>query len=256
MDDFNKIGLLDFQSRGGQFTPLFNNFSQNSGFLPFKEQPLLRYNQNPELETVEDAKHIQRSSSSKIKTCNLEELMSNCSLMYVSGDSHGLDPTKLQLEFCTNDCCSSRVKYARVHRDKESDIWSNNNNNRFNAIAPLPGASAARSSWDLGSDGASTPGSNSWGDMFGAVGPVTSGRSATQWPQAGDFGFGSNNVFLDGRQGGDTWETGVQDTWAACDALLLETDNIKAFGENQWEDVTDYNDQWSKISKKSRKPKL
>ena len=42
-----------------------------------------------------------RSSSSKIKTCNLEELMSNCSLMYVSGDSQGLDPTKLQLEFCT-----------------------------------------------------------------------------------------------------------------------------------------------------------
>ena len=60
MDDFNKIGLLDFQSRGGPFTPLFNNFSQNSGFMPFKEQPLLRYNQNPELETVDDAKHKQR----------------------------------------------------------------------------------------------------------------------------------------------------------------------------------------------------
>ena len=44
------------------------------------------------------------------------------------------------------------MKYARVHRDKESDIWSNNNNNRFNAIAPLPGASAARSSWDLGKE--------------------------------------------------------------------------------------------------------
>ena len=54
------MGLLDFQSRGGPFTPLFNNFSQNSGFMPFKEQPLLRYNQNPELETVDDAKHKQR----------------------------------------------------------------------------------------------------------------------------------------------------------------------------------------------------
>ena len=99
-----------------------------------------------------------------------------------------------------------------------------------------------------GSDGASTPGSNSWGDMLGAVGPVTSARSATQWPQHGDFGFGSNQVFLDGR--GD----GVLDTWAACDALL-ETDNNKAFGEHL-EDGADYSDQWNKISKKTRKPKL
>ena len=48
------------------------------------------------------------------------------------------------------DCCNSRVKYARVHRDKlEQDIWSNNNRiNSFNSVAPLPGP--ARSSWDLG----------------------------------------------------------------------------------------------------------
>ena len=85
--------------------------------------------------------------------------------------------------------------------------------------------------------------------MFGAVGPMTGARSATQWPQAGDFGFGSNNVFLDGRGDG-----GVLDTWAACDALL-ETDNKLAFGEHL-EEAADFSDQWSKISKKSRKPKL
>jgi len=238
MEDFSKIGLLDFQSRGGHFAPLFSSFSQNNGYLPLKEQSCVQYNQNADLDTAHESK--PRNTSSKVKTCNLDELLSSCSLMYVSGDSQGLDSSKLQLELCTRDCCNSRVKYARVHRDKlEQDIWSNNNRiNSFNSVAPLPGP--ARSSWDLGSDGASTPGSNSWGDMFGVgpVGPVGQmTRTASQWPSSADLG----RVWMD--------NTPHMDTWAACDALL-ETD--KAFGE----DDQDYNDHWSQFSKKSRKPKL
>ena len=112
---------------------------------------------------------LSRNASSPVKTCNLEDLLSSTSLMYVSGDSQGLDSSKLQLEFCKvinfiffspsklvyilkEPCCNSRVKYATVHRgrDKDSDVWSINNSNKFNSIAPLPGTNNARSSWDLG----------------------------------------------------------------------------------------------------------
>lgn len=241
MEDYSKIGLLDFQSRSDHFTPLFNNFSQNNGFLPFKEQSKALYNQNADFETVNGSKHLQRNCSSNVKTSNLEDLMSGCSLMYVSGDSHGMDSSKLQLEICSDDCCNSRVKYARVRvqRDKESDIWSSAHNNRINNTIAPPGHNGARSSWDLGSDGASTPGSNSWGDMFGAVGPVT--RSNSQWTSSGDLGYGSNNVFLDPPRG-DTY----LDTWAACDALL-ETE--KAFGD---EEANDFSEHWNKFHLKAR----
>ena len=40
------------------------------------------------------------SASAQIETYNLEDLISSTSLMYVSGDSQGLDSTKLQLVFC------------------------------------------------------------------------------------------------------------------------------------------------------------
>ena len=219
--------------------------------------------------------------------------MSGVSLMYVSGDSHGLaDNSKLQLEICTvsitsymafslsslllteysftfpakitfgtwfqtnflflnnmkltgipfqNDCCSPRVKYARVHREKDNDVWSKT------AIGPLVGGGArARSSWDLGSDadGSSTPGSASWGDMFGVI-----GRSATQWPPAGDFGFGKNQVFLDGGRGDQF------DAWAACDAFL-ETDMERGSGLEFQDDAGEFSDQWNTNRRKLRKPKL
>ena len=223
--------------------------------------------------------------------------MSGVSLMYVSGDSQGLDNSKLQLEICTvsiahrngqtivfywfsmnencsanfplkvqllftlnnnlisltwqtwdllglllqNDCCSSRVKYARVHREKENDVWSKT------AIGPLVGGGGgarARSSWDLGSDadGSSTPGSASWGDVFGVI-----GRSATQWPAAGDFGFGKNQVFLDAGRGDHF------DAWAACDAFL-ETDFERTGSELQ-EETGEY-DQWNSTRKTFRKPQI
>ena len=132
------------------------------------------------------------------------------------------------------------MKYARVHREKDNDVWSKT------AIGPLVGGGArARSSWDLGSDadGSSTPGSASWGDMFGVI-----GRSATQWPPAGDFGFGKNQVFLDSR--GDHF-----DAWAACDAFL-ETDIERLTGSDLHEDAGEY-DQWNTAARKTfRKPQM
>ena len=142
------------------------------------------------------------------------------------------------------DCCSSRVKYARVHKEKESDVWTKT------AIGPLVGGGArARSSWDLGSDadGSSTPGSASWGDMFGVI-----GRSATQWPPAGDFGFGKNQVFLDGGRGDHF------DAWAACDAFL-ETDlerGDRGTGTELLEENGEYIDQWNTARRKINKHKM
>lgn len=257
MDEFKPaIGLLDFQSRGGPIDSIFS--SQKGGLKSLKEQQTVHSNQILGFESINESKHAQGRSSSKVKTCNLDELMSGCSLMYVSGDSQGLDSTKLQLEICTNSCCNSRVKYARVHRDKQAEqdsIWSSN---RFTSLAPLNTA-AARSSWDLGSDGASTPGSNSWGDAVGdntghcghsklnmwAIGGAASGG----WPQQyGDFGLSSgssNQVFLDQ---GDS-------TWSAVDAFFTETD--KAFGHCPDDSASDYSDSWTQFqNRKFRNQKL
>ena len=62
MEDFNKIGLLDFQSKNGisgMIPSAFNNFSQNPGFLPFKEPALPRVNQNTTIDGLEDSKNLQ-----------------------------------------------------------------------------------------------------------------------------------------------------------------------------------------------------
>ena len=59
MGDFKPIGLLDFQSRNGPQDSAFNNFSQNSGVLPFK-QSLNSFNQNSEIEKRTDALHVHR----------------------------------------------------------------------------------------------------------------------------------------------------------------------------------------------------
>ena len=63
MEDFNKIGLLDFQSKtglSGIIPSAFSSFSQNTGFLPFKEPALPRVTQNTALEGLEDSKNLQR----------------------------------------------------------------------------------------------------------------------------------------------------------------------------------------------------
>merc|ERR1711953_355735 len=119
MEDFNKIGLLDFQSKNGLsgiIPSAFNSFSQNPGFLPFKEPALPRVNQNTALDGLEDSKNLQRSvSAPQVKTCNLDELMSGVSLMYVSGDSQGLDNSKLQLEICTVSISQHRNGFPNIY---------------------------------------------------------------------------------------------------------------------------------------------
>ena len=63
MEDFNKIGLLDFQSKNGVsgiFPSAFSNFSQNTGLLPFKEPAMPRRSQNTALDSLEESKNLQR----------------------------------------------------------------------------------------------------------------------------------------------------------------------------------------------------
>lgn len=125
-------------------------------------------------------------------------------------------------------CCWNCLKQESIFFGTHGTFFSSNN--QSNHLKVLLSS---------GSDGASTPGSNSWGDMFGAVGPVT--RSNSQWTSSGDLGYGSNNVFLDPPRG-DTYF----DTWAACDALL-ETE--KAFGD---EEANDFSEHWNKFHLKAR----
>lgn len=254
MSDFKSMGLLDFQSKGTQITPLLNNFSMKGDLQ--QQTMRLSYHQDQNLESTEASNHSMRNASSPAKTCNLEDLLSSTSLMYVSGDSQGLDSSKLQLEFCKEPCCNSRVKYATVHRgrDKDSDVWSINNSNKFNSIAPLPGTNNARSSWDLGSDGASTPGSSSWGEALGGSGLA---RSSSQWPgpQVPDLGFGSSNaVFFDTSltRGGAGLPVSFVDTWGATDAFY-ETD--KSFGNFRENGTESIGDRWNKAIKSSWQPK-
>jgi len=253
MSDFKSMGLLDFQSKSNNLTPLFNNLSMKRE-LQLPTVPS-NYHKDQNLATTEASNHLIRNASSPVKTCNLEDLLSSTSLMYVSGDSQGLDSSKLQLEFCKEPCCNSRVKYATVHRDKDSGLWSNNSINKFNSIASLPGTNNARSSWDLGSDGASTPGSSSWGEALGGSGLARSSGSQWPGPQVPDLGFGSSNaVFFDTAltRGGGGLPVSFVDTWGAADAFY-ETD--KSFGNFRENGTEAIGDKWPKAIKSSWQPK-
>jgi len=232
MSDFRSMGLLDIESKSTNLTPLLDNFSKKSCLLQLNEHSNSLHNQNQHLETTETSKNLMRNASSQIKTCNLEDLLSSTSLMYVSGDCQGLDSTKLPLEFCTEPCCNSRVKYATVHRVNDSK-----NNNGFHASVPLPGLSHGKSNWDLGSDGASTPGSTSLGDVLGCSGLV---RPSSRWhgPHVPDLGFGSSNaVFFETSLTYGGHAESYLDPWGTTNAFY-ETDNtFEDFMENGTESI-------------------
>lgn len=251
MSDFKSMGLLDFQSKSTHITPLFNNLSMKR---ELQQQTVpSNYHKDQNLVTTEASNHLIRNASSPVKTCNLEDLLSSTSLMYVSGDSQGLDSSKLQLEFCKELCCNSRVKYATVHREKDSGGWSNNSGNKLNSIACLPGTNNARSSWDLGSDGASTPGSSSWGEALGGSGLA---RSSSGWPgpQVPDLGFGSSNaVFFDTSLTRGGLPVSFVDTWGAGADAFYETD--KSFGNFRENGTESIGDKWPKAVKSSWQPK-
>jgi len=177
----NSIGLLDFQSKRPPFTPLINGSSVKRDL----QQPIKRSSHGQNFEATKSTNQDQSSACAQIETCNLEDLISSTSLMYVSGDSQGLDSTKLQLVFCKESCCDFREKYARVQRDKNSDYC--NKSNKVNSIAPISRINNTIPSWDLGSDGAGSP---------IALGGTGWQRSSPQWP--GPPGFEpSNAVFFD-----------------------------------------------------------
>ena len=109
----NSMGLLDFLSERPPFTPLINGISVKRDL----QQSNKRSSHAQNFETTNSSNKVQRyslyplkffllifkkfsSASAQIETYNLEDLISSTSLMYVSGDSQGLDSTKLQLVFC------------------------------------------------------------------------------------------------------------------------------------------------------------
>lgn len=105
-----------------------------------------------------------------------------------------------------------------------------------------------------GSDGASTPGSSSWGEALGGSGLA---RSSSQWPgpQVPDLGFGSSNaVFFDTSltRGGAGLPVSFVDTWGATDAFY-ETD--KSFGNFRENGTESIGDRWNKAIKSSWQPK-
>jgi len=182
-----EIGLLDFQSRGGQNTA-FPTHIHNSGpsnhhsdFSNFNVGHSSNFNQIEAQNSVHSRTHQPAGKSS----WNLEELMTDLSLVYVSGDTERLEGDKLQ--FCTSTCCSSRVKYARVCREETSPTnpWDREltSSSTWDMSRQMPSRDML-SGWDLGSDGASTPGSgyNCWStNTQDSLGVVGGGRMGQLW---------------------------------------------------------------------------
>jgi len=257
MEDFTKIGLLDFQSRGGQ-NSLFHPQHNSIRMLPNTEFSSFQVSQNAK-PSEERASLTSGSSSQQIatsKTWNLDELMSDLSLVYVSGEREGLAGEKLQ--FCTNKCCSSRVKYASVCKKEEPKLWEKENNiwdvdstsSTWDIPRQVSMSSRDMFSWDLGSDGASTPGSgySCWANTQDSLGVVV--RPGQQWSGAEysniQAGLAVQQQHLLEAQMYDDPEH--FDSWAGCDALLGSETTTGVFEGNE-------ETKWNRIKRKSKKTK-
>jgi len=254
MEDFTKIGLLDFQSRGGQ-NSLFQSQQNSIRMLPNTEFSSFQVSQNSK-PCEERASGITGSSSHQIatsKTWNLDELMSDLSIVYVSGE-RGLAGEKLQ--FCTNKCCSSRVKYASVSKKEEPKIWEKETNiwdvestsSTWDIPRQVSLSNRDMFSWDLGSDGASTPGSgySCWANTQDSLGVVRPGQ---QWggPEYSNIQAGlpgQQHNLLDAQMYDDPEHF---DSWAGCDALLGSETTAGAFEGTE--------NKWNRIKRKSKKTK-
>jgi len=173
--------------------------------------------------------------------------MTDLALVYVSGDQEGLEGDKLQ--FCTSTCCSSRVKYARVCKEKETSPWDRETTtSTWDIPRQAPGRDML-SSWDLGSDGASTPGSgyNCWStntqDTLGVVG---TGRVGQLWAgtefgsiqpsqEYQDHTLLENHFFEDPEK---------FDSWAGCE-VVGQVEGGQEVLENKW----------NRIKRKTKKTK-
>jgi len=243
MEDFNKIGLLDFQFRGGH-SNLFHSHNQNTGLFPatdfsnFQVGQSSKFREQREVASTEPGIGLHKSTTTP---WNLEEMMEDLALVYVSGDRQGVEGDKLQ--FCTSKCCNSRVKYARVCREKESTIWDNQTNNSTWDIPSQVSNRDMLSSWDLGSDGASTPGSgyNCWAANQGGrqwAGAEFSNILPTSAPSEQNI----ESHFLEDPENFDSWAE------AGCESLLGSE-------VGQPRTLLGEENKWNRIKRKTKKTK-
>eukprot|EP00090_Calanus_glacialis_P028520 TRINITY_DN45792_c0_g1_i1.p1 TRINITY_DN45792_c0_g1~~TRINITY_DN45792_c0_g1_i1.p1 ORF type:complete len:283 (+),score=100.32 TRINITY_DN45792_c0_g1_i1:105-851(+) len=244
MEDFSKIGLLDFQSRGGQHTS-FPSQAHNTGLRLTTDFSTYQVGQTSNFSQKEVASGRGHQAASS--TWNLEELMTDLALVYVSGDGERLEGDKLQ--FCTSTCCNSRVKYARVCREKEtsSSPWDRDTTtSTWDIPRQVP------HSWDLGSDGASTPGSgyNCWStNTQDSLGVVGTGRVGQLWAGT-EFAtiqpsqeYQEQHTLLENHFFEDPEKF---DSWAGCEAVLGgQVGTMEGGLENKW----------NRIKRKSKKTK-
>jgi len=181
-----EIGLLDFQSRGGQNTnfPTHPHHGVPLNHLDFTNFNAGQSSNSNQIEAQNSSSAQGRAQQHGKSSWNLDELMTDLSMVYVSGDTDRLEGDKLQ--FCTSTCCSSRVKYARIFREKEihPNPWDREiTPSTWDIARQLPNRDMM-SGWDLGSDGASTPGSgyNCWStNTQDSLGVVGTGRMGHLW---------------------------------------------------------------------------
>jgi len=250
-----EIGLLDFQSRGGQNTTFPAHIHNNSGpsnhhsdFSNFNVGHSSNFNQIEAQNSVHGRTHQPAGKSS----WNLEELMTDLSLVYVSGDTERLEGDKLQ--FCTSTCCSSRVKYARVCKEETSPTnpWDREitSSSTWDMSRQMPSRDML-SGWDLGSDGASTPGSgyNCWStNTQDSLGVVGGGRMGQLW--AG-IEFGAIKPSIDCQDHGlldDHFYEDPEkfDSWGGFEVVGQVMGQVEEQGEV-------LENQWNRIKRKTNK---
>jgi len=250
MEDFTKIGLLDFQFRGGQ-NNLFHSSSQNTGLLPATDFSTFQVGQSSNFRQKEIVSTVPgcNGHNSTATTWNLEEMMEDLSLMYVSGDMQGVEGEKLQ--FCTSQCCNSRVKYARVCREKEnpSSMWDNQTTNSTWDIPRQVPNRDMLSSWDLGSDGASTPGSgyNCWSANNGGQ-PWAGAVFSNIVPSCAPLEQNIESHLLEDPENFDSWAE------AGCESLLGSEVFQPMTGDLVNNDRQEEN-KWNRIKRKPKKTK-
>merc|ERR1711872_561323 len=96
-----EIGLLDFQSRGGQNTnfPTHPHHGVPLNHLDFTNFNAGQSSNSNQIEAQNSSSAQGRAQQHGKSSWNLDELMTDLSMVYVSGDTDRLEGDKLQ--FCT-----------------------------------------------------------------------------------------------------------------------------------------------------------
>jgi len=243
-----EIGLLDFQSAKGSSNNHFPIHPNNSGLVTHSDFSNFNVGQSSNFHHKESQNSTQSFSRAPHQTSksswNLDELMTDLALVYVSGHTDSVEGDTLQ--FCTSSCCNSRVKYARVCREeKETSPWDREIISSTWDIQRQVPTRDMLSGWDLGSDGASTPGSgtgyNCWStqDSLGVVGagrhPWAGTEFGTIQPSQDyrEYGLLENHYFEDPEK---------FDSWGGCEVM----GQVEEQGEAQ-------ENKWNRIKRKTKK---